>query len=85
MLKQSLGAEGGEILPIVIGTRGALPKMTKVALSKVGIQSRRDLLTISLTALRASLEIYHNFMDYDAPPRDRDPRTPTGPEPPNPS
>jgi hypothetical protein len=59
--------EKGEVLPIVIGTRGALPKQTVEVLDKLLIKGRKDLLTISLMAFRRSIQIYNNFMDYNAP------------------
>lgn len=56
---------GGEVLPIVVGTRGAMPSYTRQALAKLGIDDRSTLLTISLMALRCSVNIYHRFMDYN--------------------
>lgn len=60
------GATGGEVLPIVVGTRGAMPKLTMEALAQLGITERGRLKTISLMSLRSSIEIYHGFLDYDA-------------------
>jgi hypothetical protein len=57
----------GKVLPIVIGTREALPKRTVEALDKLRIKAKKDLLTISLMSFRRSIEIYTNFMDYNAP------------------
>ncbi|KAH0816911.1 hypothetical protein GEV33_005880 [Tenebrio molitor] len=68
-LQEQLGALSGEVLPIVVGTRRALPKETIEALKKLKITDRKTLLTISLIALRASIRIYHAFMDYNARPR----------------
>jgi hypothetical protein len=65
-LEQRLESTRAEVLPIVIGTRGALPQSTIEALEKVQISERSDLLTISLMAFRKSIEIYNNFMDYNA-------------------
>jgi hypothetical protein len=59
------GAERGEVLPIVVGTRGAMPKNTIRALRKLGITSAGHLRTIFLMALQSSIEIYHAFIDYD--------------------
>lgn len=64
-LLRQFEVEDGEILPIVVGTRGAMPKETNSALAMLGIKTIGDLKTISLIALRASIEIYHSFMDYD--------------------
>jgi predicted nuclease of restriction endonuclease-like RecB superfamily len=75
-LKQRLQGETAEVLPIVVGTRGALPQNTVEALDKLSINGRSDLLTISLTAFRKSIDIYNNFMDYNAHPRASIGRTP---------
>jgi hypothetical protein len=64
-LRTVFGAGNGEVLPIVVGTRGAMPRNTMRALGKLGIKSASHLRTISLMALRSSIEIYHAFMDYD--------------------
>ena len=66
-LRTVLGATSGEVLPIVVGTMGAMPRETVRALATLGIVDRHTLLTISLMALRSSIEIYHDFMDYDRP------------------
>lgn len=67
LLQERFGATSGEVLPLVVGTRGAMPKETRLALAKLGITARKTLLTISLMAHRSSIEIYHEFTDYDAP------------------
>jgi predicted nuclease of restriction endonuclease-like RecB superfamily len=69
-LQQRMEAEKGEVLPIVIGTRGVIPNETLLALGKLNIVSTNKLTTISLMALRGSIEIYNNFMDYNAHKRD---------------
>lgn len=58
-------AEKGEVLPIVIGTRGAMPKKTLTSLAILGLKKTGELKTISLMALRSSIELYHAFIDYD--------------------
>lgn len=68
-LKAVLGAEDVKILPIVVGTRGALPQQTLTCLNELGLRDRGSLRTISLMALRSSIELYHIFMDYNAPLR----------------
>jgi hypothetical protein len=75
-LKESLQGETAEVLPIVVGTRGALPQNTVEALDKLFINGRSDLLTISLMAFRKSIDIYNNFMDYNTHPRAEVGRTP---------
>ncbi|GJQ68522.1 hypothetical protein Trydic_g17092 [Trypoxylus dichotomus] len=67
ILQRDFGASSGEVLPVVVGTRGAMPKETVKALSELGLKDRNTLLTISLIALRSSIELYHKFMDYDGP------------------
>lgn len=69
--RQRYGAADAEVLPIVVGTRGALPRETVRCLAKLGIKDRKALLTISMIALRSSIELYHQFMDYDLAPLGR--------------
>lgn len=59
-----MGGVTSRVLPIVVGSRGAIPKATREGLQKIGL-TRKDLLTISLIALRSSIEIANAFMDYD--------------------
>jgi hypothetical protein len=64
-LQEQLGALSGEVLPIVVGTKKALPNETIEVLRKLKITDRKTLLTISLIA---SIKIYHAFMDYNVRP-----------------
>ena len=66
-LRDLYSTESGAVLPIVIGTRGAMPRETITNLRKLGIVDPGTLKTISLIALRSSIETYHKFMDYNAP------------------
>jgi hypothetical protein len=70
-----LGASQGLVVPIAVGSRGAMNKQTQEDLHTNGIIDRRTLLTISLTSLRNTIEIFHQFMDYDprVDPTDRGP------------
>lgn len=68
-LRATLGAEDVKILPIVVGTRRALLQQTLTCLKELGLRDRGSLRTISLMTLRSSIELYHIFMDYNAPPR----------------
>lgn len=52
------------VLPIVIGSRGIIPRNTKACLTDLGF-NKSDMLTISLMALRSSIEIANAFIDYD--------------------
>ncbi|KAG5861169.1 hypothetical protein JTB14_032410 [Gonioctena quinquepunctata] len=71
-LRQRYQAAEAEVLPIVVGTRGAMPRESTMCLAKLGYKSKSILKTISLIALCSSIEIYHYFMDYNAPLRQRD-------------
>lgn len=56
-LQERLNAPKGEVLPIVVGTRGAIPRGTILALEKGGIKDNKSLQIIALTALQKSIEI----------------------------
>jgi hypothetical protein len=64
-LASTLKTKPGRVLPIVIGTRGAIPPCTMQSLIDLHITEKRDYITLALLALRNSVEIYHNFLDYD--------------------
>jgi hypothetical protein len=66
-LRERFDMTYAEVLPIVIGTRGALPKQTMECLKNIGITGCKDLETISLMSLCRSTEIYNRFMDYNTP------------------
>ncbi|KAG5868428.1 hypothetical protein JTB14_029044 [Gonioctena quinquepunctata] len=66
-LRQRYQTAEAKVLPIVVGTRGAMPRESTRCLAKLGLNSKSILKTISLIALRSSIEIYHDFMDYNAP------------------
>jgi hypothetical protein len=66
ILAEQLHVERGRVLPLVVGTRGSLPKTTIDSLREININDRGSFITISLLALRNSIEIYHTFMDYNA-------------------
>jgi hypothetical protein len=78
LLAERLQAEPGEVLPIVVGTRGAIPKSTILSLTALNLCDRGTYITLALLALCSSIELYHNFIDYDARPRRR-PMTPVDP------
>lgn len=52
------------VIPIVVGSRGTIPKETVENLKKLKIKSK-DILTISMIALRSSIEMANAFIDYD--------------------
>ena len=63
MLVAQLKAERCHILPIVVGTRGSLPKTTVDSLREIHIIDRGSYITISLLGLRHLIKISHTFMD----------------------
>jgi hypothetical protein len=65
-LADQLKVNTGRVLPLVIRTRGCIPSSTNEALRELNVTDRRSLVTLSLLALRASIKIYHCFMDYNA-------------------
>jgi hypothetical protein len=54
-----------EVQPIVVGTRGAMPPDTIRCLDILKLKTKARMKTISLIALRSSIEIYHGFLDCD--------------------
>ncbi|CAK9834503.1 Retrovirus-related Pol polyprotein from type-2 retrotransposable element R2DM [Anthophora retusa] len=60
---KTMGTEA-EVVPVVVGCRGAMPKSTKENLKRLGLK-QKDMLTASLIALRSSLEMANMFIDYD--------------------
>jgi len=61
-LKQDLKVESSRVVSIVVGSRGPLPQRTIAELKLLGIK-KNDWLTISMIALRSSIEIINAFMD----------------------
>jgi hypothetical protein len=66
ILADQLKVERGRVLPIVVGTRGCIPKDTVESMREININDRGSYITASLLALRHSIEIYHSFMDYNS-------------------
>ncbi|KAJ8675898.1 hypothetical protein QAD02_011684 [Eretmocerus hayati] len=62
-IKKMLQVEKVDVLAVVVGSRGAMPGSTKQALKKSDSGGTGDLSTISLIALRSSIEIISAFMD----------------------
>jgi hypothetical protein len=69
ILRGRVATTSAEVLLMVIGTRGAMPVESVDALRRTGTKDRKTLLTISLIALRRSIELYHIFIDYDRAPK----------------
>jgi hypothetical protein len=63
-LADKLEVKRGRVLPLVVVTRGCLPKNTIETLKALNISDKGTYTTIALTALRHSIEIYHAFIDY---------------------
>lgn len=64
LLRLKLNCLTTEVLPVVTGSRGAIPLGTKRVLKDLGL-SDGDILTVSLIALRSSIELCNAFPDYD--------------------
>ncbi|KAG7196444.1 hypothetical protein KM043_000647 [Ampulex compressa] len=64
LLKTRFNKKGGQVIPIIIGSRGAIPAETKQCCRLLKL-SARDVKTMSLIALRSSIEIFNLFIDYD--------------------
>lgn len=62
--KRSMNATRAEVIPIIVGCRGAMPMETVQNMKKLGI-GRKHCLTASLIALRSSIEMANQFLDYD--------------------
>lgn len=63
-VQEQLGATRGEVIPVVLGARGALPKSTSTALRRMGILDQRFSRSLSLLALRTSIDIVRQHLDY---------------------
>ena len=63
-LKKKFKAKESRVIPVVIGCRGAVPRATVESLRILGLQTKHAL-TASLIALRSSIEITNEFLDYD--------------------
>lgn len=63
-VKKRFGCTTGQVLAVVIGSRGAMPRSTMEDLKILGL-GRKDAITIALNALRSSIEIANIFIDYD--------------------
>ena len=64
IMRRDLKAKESRVLPVVIGSRGAVPRATIENLKVLGLQTKHAL-TASLIALRSSIEMANEFLDYD--------------------
>ncbi|CAH2021857.1 unnamed protein product, partial [Acanthoscelides obtectus] len=62
-LRDIFGDVEVEVIPIVIGARGALPRTTVNGLRRLGIYSKSLCRTLSMIALRSSIEMANDFID----------------------
>jgi hypothetical protein len=65
-LGTQLNTNPGQVLPIVVSTRGKMTKNTIESLRELQINDHGTYPTISLMTLRSSTEIYHTFINYNA-------------------
>lgn len=63
-IRLKTGSVRAKVIPIVVGARGAMPRETIANLKTLGMR-KSDMLTISLMALRSSIEMANAFLDYD--------------------
>ena len=61
-LKELFNASGGEILPLVLGSRGAITPNTERVLKRLGI-AEKDVKTSLLNVLRSPIELCNIFMN----------------------
>lgn len=70
-VREQFRATSGEVIPVVLGARGAFPKSTATALRRLGLLDQRLFLDLSLLALRSSIDIVRQHLDYGDMPPDR--------------
>uniref|UniRef100_A0A1B6DXY6 Reverse transcriptase domain-containing protein n=1 Tax=Clastoptera arizonana TaxID=38151 RepID=A0A1B6DXY6_9HEMI len=63
-LLREANAMEGVVAPIVIGSRGAVPLKTVEMLKHLGIYNKKIALTMSLVAIRSSIEMACSHLDY---------------------
>ena len=61
-LKNLFNANGGEILPVVLGSRGTITANNEKVLKRLG-NADNDIKTILLNVLRSSIELCNIFID----------------------
>lgn len=70
-VQETFHATSGEVIPVVVGARGSLPRTTVTALRGLGFESRGSLCGVALLALRTSIHIARCHMDYVDRPHPR--------------
>lgn len=63
-VKKCMGAESVEVLPLVFGARGAMPRATIKNLSRLGLGSHLQLTSIVKNVIRSSLAIARCHLDF---------------------
>lgn len=63
-VKKTLSVRKVKVIPIVIGSRGAVLRETVSEFRRLKIK-QSDQVTVSMIALRSSIEMLNSFMDYD--------------------
>ena len=63
-LALQLGNKDFGVIPLVLGSRGLVPKLTRVGLNNLGIGDPRTILTMVLVPLRTSIKIATAHLDY---------------------
>lgn len=61
-LKEKFNFGGGEVLPVVLGSRGAITSNTERILKRMGINNR-DIKTIIMNVLRSCIEMCNMSLD----------------------
>lgn len=60
VIRARIGYLSAEVIPIIIGSRGAVPAQTRANLKKLKF-TKQEMITISMIALRSLLEIANAF------------------------
>jgi len=63
-LKQLYNLREGSIMALLVGSRGAIPRVTEKALKSLGIYSRQLAITCAMIAVRSSLAIALGHLDF---------------------
>ncbi|MDD9338886.1 MAG: hypothetical protein PV362_04355, partial [Providencia heimbachae] len=63
LVQNIFGVPSCEVLPLVVGSRGAMPRSTLNTFEELTKNGKKDALTASMIALRSSIEITNAFLD----------------------
>jgi hypothetical protein len=70
ILAEQLHAATGGVSPILVRTKGIIPKSMITYMKTLNITDRGSYRTLAHRGLRSPIEIYYAFLDYDAPQDD---------------